>query len=224
MTVNFLNLSGHLVRPRMGRRLLALTLSLVVIGACVAVFKTVGFGTDPCSTFTLGVSARTGVSFGTCQLAFNLLMFVPVLRYDLSRVGVGTIGNMVGVGYIADFCMARMAPLLPAEGLSMTARAVMFALSMAGFLIAAAFYMVVDLGVAPYDAIPQLIAARAKRWSYRRVRMLWDISVLTVGFLLGSTVGLTTVITGFCLGPVIVFVSDRVRGWFDITSEPKGRK
>lgn len=214
MTVNFQDLAGRLVRPRMGRRLLALTLSLIVIGGCVAVFKTVGFGTDPCSTFTLGVSAHTGVSFGTCQLLFNLLMFLPVLRYDLSRVGIGTIGNMVGVGYIADFCMELMAPLIPAEGLSMAARVVLFALSMAAFLVAAAFYMVVDLGVAPYDAIPQLIAARAKRWSYRRVRMLWDVSVLTVGFLLGSTVGLTTVITGFCLGPVIVFVSDRVMGWF----------
>lgn len=199
----------------MGRRLLALAVSLTVIGACVAVFKTVGFGTDPCSTFTLGVSAHTGVSFGTCQMLFNLIMFVPVLRYDLSRVGIGTVGNMVGVGYIADFCMARIQPLIPAEGLSLTARAVMFAVSMAAFLAAAAFYMVVDLGVAPYDAMPQLIAARLGRWSYRRVRMAWDLSVLSVGFLLGSTVGLTTVITGFFLGPVIVFVSDHVRGWFE---------
>lgn len=214
MSAKIQKLAGQFVRPRMGRRLLALTLSLIAIGACVAVFKTVGFGTDPCSTFTLGVSAWTGVSFGTCQLVFNLLMFVPVLRYDLSRIGIGTIGNMVGVGYIADFCMGLIQPAIPAEGLSMTARVVMFALSMAGFLIAASFYMVVDLGVAPYDAIPQLIAARTKRWSYRRVRMLWDISVLSVGFFLGSTVGLTTVITGFFLGPVIVFVSDRVRGWF----------
>lgn len=198
----------------MGRRLLALTLSLAVIGGCVAVFKTVGFGTDPCSTFTLGVSARTGISFGTCQLVFNLLMFLPVLRYDLSRIGIGTIGNMVGVGYIADFCMKLIQPAIPAGGLSMAARVFMFTLSMAGFLTAAAFYMVVDLGVAPYDAIPQLLAARTKRWSYRRVRMFWDVSVLSVGFLLGSTVGLTTVITGFCLGPAIVFISDRVRSWF----------
>lgn len=214
MSANLRDLAGRLIRPRMGRRLAALTLSLVVIGACVAVFKTVGFGTDPCSTFTLGVSAHTGVSFGTCQLLFNLLMFIPVFRYDVSRIGIGTIGNMVGIGYIADLCMELMRPLIPAEGLSMTVRVVMFALSMAGFLIAAAFYMVVDLGVAPYDAIPQLIAARAKRWSYRRVRMLWDISILSAGFLLGSTVGMTTVITGFCLGPVIVFFSDRVSGWF----------
>ena len=214
MSANLRDLAGRLIRPRMGRRLAALTLSLVVIGACVAVFKTVGFGTDPCSTFTLGVSAHTGVSFGTCKLLFNLLMFIPVFRYDVSRMGIGTIGNMVGIGYIADLCMELMRPLIPAEGLSMTVRVVMFALSMVGFLIAAAFYMVVDLGVAPYDAIPQLIAARAKRWSYRRVRMLWDISVLSAGFLLGSTVGMTTVITGFCLGPVIVFFSDRVSGWF----------
>ncbi|MCI9650110.1 YitT family protein [Oscillibacter sp.] len=214
MSANLRDLAGRLIRPRMGRRLAALTLSLMVIGACVAVFKTVGFGTDPCSTFTLGVSAHTGVSFGTCQLLFNLLMFIPVFRYDVSRIGIGTIGNMVGIGYIADLCMELMRPLIPAEGLSMTVRVVMFALSMAGFLIAAAFYMVVDLGVAPYDAIPQLIAARAKRWSYRRVRMLWDISILSAGFLLGSTVGMTTVITGFCLGPVIVFFSDRVSGWF----------
>lgn len=214
MSANLRDLAGRLIRPRMGRRLAALTLSLVVIGACVAVFKTVGFGTDPCSTFTLGVSAHTGVSFGTCQLLFNLLMFIPVFRYDVSRMGIGTIGNMVGIGYIADLCMELMRPLIPAEGLSMTVRVVMFALSMVGFLIAAAFYMVVDLGVAPYDAIPQMIAARAKRWSYRRVRMLWDISILSAGFLLGSTVGMTTVITGFCLGPVIVFFSDRVSGWF----------
>ena len=135
-------IAANFTRPRMGRRLAVLTVSLIVIGVCVAVFKTVGFGTDPCSTFTLGVSARTGISFGTCQLAFNLLMFLPVIRLDLSRIGVGTVANMVGVGYMADFTMWLMSPHIPPEGLSMTVRIVLFAVSMAAFLIAAAFYMV----------------------------------------------------------------------------------
>ena len=208
-------IAANFTRPRMGRRLAVLTVSLIVIGVCVAVFKTVGFGTDPCSTFTLGVSARTGISFGTCQLAFNLLMFLPVIRFDLSRIGIGTVANMVGIGYMADFTMWLMSPHIPPEGLSMTVRIVLFAVSMAAFLIAAAFYMVVDLGVAPYDAIPQLIAAHTNRLSARTIRMLWDISILSLGFLLGSTVGLTTLITGFCLGPAIAFVSSRVRGWFE---------
>lgn len=199
----------------MGRRLAVLTVSIIAIGICVAVFKAVGFGTDPCSTFTLGVSARTGVSFGTCQLVFNLLMFLPVIRFDLSRIGVGTVANMAGVGYVADFCMRLIGQHTPPEGFSMAARVLMFAVSMAAFLIFAAFYMVVDLGVAPYDAIPQLIAAHTNRVSARAVRMLWDITILSLGFLLGSTVGLTTLITGFCLGPAIAFVSDRVKSWFE---------
>ena len=45
--------------------------------------------------------------------------------------------------------------------------------------------------------------------------MLWDITILSLGFLLGSTVGLTTLITGFCLGPAIAFVSDHVKSWFE---------
>ena len=207
-------IAANFTRPRMGRRLAVLTVSLIVIGVCVAVFKTVGFGTDPCSTFTLGVSARTGISFGTCQLVFNLLMFLPVIRFDLSRIGVGTVANMVGIGYVADFTMWLMSPHIPPEGLSMAARIALFTVSMAAFLIAAAFYMVVDLGVAPYDAIPQLIAARTNRLSARAIRMLWDISILSLGFLLGSTVGLTTLIAGFCLGPAITFVSDHVKHWF----------
>lgn len=126
-------------RPRIGRRLAVLITSLTVIGICVAVFKSVGFGTDPCSTFTLGISARTGVSFGTCQLVFNLLMFLPVIHLDLSRIGIGTVGNMVGVGYIADFCMRVIDIWTPPEGLSMAVRVFMFALSMAAFLVAASF-------------------------------------------------------------------------------------
>lgn len=208
-------IAANFTRPRTGRRLVVLTISLIVIGICVAVFKTVGFGTDPCSTFTLGVSSRTGISFGTCQLVFNLLMFLPVIRYDLSRIGVGTVANMVGVGYVADFCMWIIRLYTPSEGFSMTARILMFAVSMAAFLIAAAFYMVVDLGVAPYDAIPQLISAHTSRLSARAIRMLWNISILSLGFLLGSTVGLTTLITGFCLGPAIAFVSGHVKSWFE---------
>lgn len=202
-------------RPHMGRRLLALAISLTAMGVCIAVFNTVGFGTDPCSTFTLGVSARTGVTFGTCQLLFNLLMFVPVIRCDLSRIGLGTIGNMAGVGYIADFCMRVIGARISPESLAMPQRIVMFAVSMAVFLVAASFYMVVDLGVAPYDAIPQLIAAHTGKLSYRAVRMIWDLSMLSMGFLLGSTIGLTTLITGFFLGPAITLVAKCVHGWFE---------
>ena len=60
-----------------------------------------------------------------------------------------------------------------------------------------------------------LVCAAISKWSFRSVRTLWDISLLSTGFLLGAAVGLTTLITGFCLGPAITFVSSRAKGWFD---------
>lgn len=207
-----MNMKKH---PHMGRRLAALAVGLSLMGACIAAFKLTGFGTDPCSTFTLGVASRTGVSFGACQLALNLLLFLPVLKRDLSRIGAGTIGNMVGVGYIADFCMSLLRGWTPEGGLSFPVRLAVFAAAMTVFLLAAALYMAADLGVAPYDALPQLIAASRPHWNFRTVRMIWDVSFLSAGFFLGSAVGLTTVITSFFLGPAIVFVSKRVSPWFN---------
>lgn len=207
-------LAANFLRPHMGRRLLVLVAGLTVMGASIAVFKVVGFGTDPYSTLILGVSIRTGITFGTCQLLCNLLMFIPVLRYDLSRIGIGTIGNMVGIGYIADFFTYIIHTKIPEEGLSPGMRFLLFVLSMVTFLAAASFYIIADLGVSPYDAVPQLIASRTDKLSSRWVRTLWDVAVLSVGFLLGATVGLTTVITGFFLGPAITLVSRHVKGWF----------
>ena len=42
------NLAARFRRPRMGRRLIALALSLTVMGIGIAMFKTVGFGTSIC--------------------------------------------------------------------------------------------------------------------------------------------------------------------------------
>lgn len=207
-------LKKQFVRPRMGRRLAALMAGIALIGVSIGMFRIVGFGTDPCSTFTLGIAARTGISFGTCQVIFNLLLALILLRFDISKIGIGTVANMIGVGYIADFCVYLATPLLPEEGLSLAARLALFAASMGVFLVSASFYIIVDLGVAPYDGVPQVLAAHAKKLSARTVRVLWDVSVLSAGFLLGSTVGLTTLFAGFCLGPAISAVSRRVEKWF----------
>ena len=200
-------------RPRAGRRMAALLASVVVMGFGVAVFKLVGFGTDPCSTFNLGLANCTGLSFGTWQLLMNLVLCIPVLCCDLSRIGVGTLANMLVVGYSADWILSLLSPHLSPES-PLGLRLVLFAVSMAVFLLAAAFYIASDLGVAPYDAVPQMIARRVRRLSARVVRILWDIAFLTAGFLMGATVGLTTVLTGFCLGPAIAAVGKRTRAWF----------
>lgn len=202
-------------RPRMGRRLVSLLAAVAAMGFCVAVFDRIGLGTDPCSCMNLGFSRLLGIPFGTWQLLLNALLLLVVLRYDAGRIGAGTLANMVLVGYAAEFFMDVFDRFPALAALTLPVRMAVFVPTMALFLLAASIYMVVDLGVAPYDGVPQIIVAHARHMSFRAVRMCWDVGVMTVGFLLGSTVGLTTVVTGFCLGPAIAAVGNRVRGFYE---------
>lgn len=203
-----------MTRPRMGRRLVSLLLSVEMMGVCVAVFDRIALGTDPCSTMNLGLSRLTGLSFGTWQLMLNALLMLIVLRFDVGRIGAGTLANMVLIGYTADFVMAVLDRFPALLTLTLCMRLAVFVPTMLLFLLAASVYMAVDLGVAPYDAVPQILAAHANRLSFRAIRVCWDVGVMLIGFALGSTVGLTTVVTGFCLGPVIAAVTERMKGFY----------
>ena len=203
------------LRPKMAKRLAALVLSILVMGFCVAVFKLIAVGTDPCSCMNLGISGRLGISFGTWQLTLNVAMLLVVLRFAPELISAGTLVNMIFVGYIADFFIHVLGGLMPEAGLTLAMRALIFVPVIAAFLLAASVYMTVDLGCAPYDALPLIIAAHTKRLSYRTIRMIWDLSALSIGFVLGATVGIATVITGFCIGPAITAVGERLQGLFE---------
>ena len=203
------------LRPRMGRRVVALFGSIFMMGFCVAVFKLIGAGTDPCSCMNLGISGRLGISFGTWQLTLNIALLLIVMRFAPEKISLGTLVNMVFVGYVAELFMYLLGGLIPETGLSLAARVIIFVPAIALFLLVASIYMTVDLGCAPYDAVPMIIAAHTGRVSYRAIRMAWDVAALGIGFALGETVGIATLITGFCLGPAITAIGARVRGWFE---------
>ena len=174
-------------RPKMERRVPALFVAVALMGFGVAVFDMIGFGTDPCSVMNLGLSMNLGIPFGTLQLMVNAIMMLFVIKYDPSRIGLGTLANMTVVGYVAEFFMYVIDQFPALQTLSLTARIIIFVPALALFLLAASTYMCVDMGVAPYDAIPQIIAAK-KGWSFRLVRTSWDFVMMVGGALLQRAV------------------------------------
>ena len=203
-------------KPHMARRAAVLLLSVIVMGVCVAVFDQLGFGTDPCSVLNLGVSRLLGWSFGNYQLMFNLVLLALIIAMgEIRRIGLGTLANMVVVGYAADATLWLLNHTHPLTGDPLPVKLAVFVPTMALFLVAVSFYMVVDLGVAPYDAMPQIIAGRQKRFGFTAVRVTWDIAAIVLGFLVGGTIGLVTLVTGFFLGPVITAIANRFRSLFE---------
>ena len=201
-------------RPRMERRVPALFVAVTLMGFGVAMFNLLGFGADPCTVMNMGLSRVLGIPFGTLQLLVNCLLILIVIRYDPGRIGLGTLANMVLVGYVAQFCMAVIERIPALSALTLTARLIIFVPTLLMFLVAASTYMCVDMGVAPYDAIPQIIAARMN-WPFRLVRMAWDFVMMLGGYLLGSVVGLVTIGITLFLGPLVAWMAGYVKRFFD---------
>lgn len=203
-------------KPHMLRRTVVLFISVSLMGLGVAILDQLGFGTDPCSVLNLGMSRLIGWSFGNYQLVFNLLLLLLILLMKESRrIGLGTLANMVMVGYAADFSTWIINMIHPMYQDSLLVKVAVFIPTLVMFMVAAAFYMVVDLGVAPYDAMPQIISSHVKRFGFTAVRVFWDVSAMVIGYLVGGTVGVVTILMGFFLGPVISAIAGKFRKWFE---------
>lgn len=197
--------------PKFRNRMIMMLCGVAAQGVGLSLLRSINLGTDPCSCLTQGITHFLPLSFGTCQLLCHLVTFVFVIRYDLGMIGFGTIANMCFLGYISDFFRWLWALFLPVGFFEGTANRYMLLFpSLAVFLLGAAAYMCAGLGSSPYDALPFIISGHVKKFSFKVVRMLWDISFMAAGFMLGGDVGIVTILVAFFLGPVIAWVQKKL--------------
>ncbi|SDB40585.1 Uncharacterized membrane protein YczE [Butyrivibrio sp. INlla16] len=187
------------------KKLGIMTLGVFFMGFFLSFLIEVNLGTDPCTFMNLTISRRLGILFGTWQVLLNLVLFIFVVLFDRHQIGPGTIANMVFIGYISDFCRWIWKKTIPEFVFrEWPYRAVVFIVALLCFVIAASLYMNADMGVAPYDAIPNIISDRLlKTVPFKFVRIGFDGTVLLIGFLLGGRIEICTVLMVFLLGPTI---------------------
>ena len=195
--------------------LLGVTATAVSVGVC----KFAAFGVDPFQTFMSGMHAVVPLSFGTVYVLVNAVLLLFALIFDRHYIGIATVINLVLLGYIADFSLSCLQTLIPAPG--MGGRCLAFVLGFLLLCLGSSLYMTADLGVSTYDAIALVACHKWKLGKFRVIRIVTDlICVLSgVGLYLcsgGSTgeiagfVGAGTVITAFCMGPLIDFFNKTI--------------
>ncbi|MFD6176305.1 MULTISPECIES: YczE/YyaS/YitT family protein [unclassified Isoptericola] len=182
-----------------GVALLALG-SAVLLGAHV--------GVDPFTSANIGVSTRLGVGLGPYQLAVNAVLLVPVLVWGRRYVGLGTVINMVMVGFFVQWFSALLGPVLP-DPPGLLLQGVLFLVGIVLFTAGASAYMTAGIGTAPYDAIAPIIVDRTGV-RYRVIRVVQDLAFVGLAIAFGGPVGVGTVMTAFFAGPLIDFFTERV--------------
>ena len=185
-----------------------MNIGVFLMGLFLSLLIKVDLGTDPCTFMNWTISEKLGILFGTWQLLLNVFLFIIVILFGRKYIGFGTIANMVFVGYIANFFKWLWEKTLPDYIFTdMPYRAVVFVLALFLFIISVSFYINANMGVAPFDAIPQIVSERVlKKVPFAVIRMCYDFLVILVGIIFGGRPNIGIVLMAFFLGPVISVV------------------
>jgi uncharacterized membrane protein YczE len=179
----------------MTRRLVQLFVGLALYGVSLAFVLRAGLGLAPWDVLHQGLAEITGATVGQMVIAISfvvLLLWIPLRE----RPGFGTFANAVLVGVFVDLTM-----LVLDDADAWVWRVVLL---LSGVLLnglATALYIGASLGPGPRDGLMTGLVRRTGR-SVRLVRTCIEVTVLVVGFLLGGTVGIGTLLYAFAIGPI----------------------
>jgi uncharacterized membrane protein YczE len=185
-------------RPRLPR----LFVGLVLCGVGIALMVAADLGLSPWDVLHQGVSERIGVPIGTVGILVGLvvlLLWIPLGE----RLGIGTLCNVVIIGATIDLVLW----LLPEP----SALAPRWAFLLVGtFLLGpgAGLYIGAGLGAGPRDGVMTALAARG--YAVWKVRTAIEVAVLVIGFALGGTVGVGTMLFALTIGPNVHVFLERL--------------
>jgi uncharacterized membrane protein YczE len=180
----------------MTRRLIQLYAGLILYGTSMALQLRAGLGLDPWDVFHQGVANHTGLSFGTVTIitgASVLLAWIPLRQLP----GLGTVSNVFVIGLSVDAALS----LIPAAGpLPLQIAFLLGGVGLNG--VAGAAYIGAGFGPGPRDGLMTGLVRRTGG-SVRVIRTSIEVTVLAVGWLLGGTVGIGTVLYAVSIGPLL---------------------
>ena len=185
-------------RPRaadLPRRLRRLLTGLVAMGTGIALMADADLGLGPWDVLHQGLALRTDLGLGVLNIAVGavvLLLWVPLRQ----RPGLGTVLNVLVIGAVVDVTLA----LLPEPGpTALRAAAMLGGVLLMG--VGSGLYIGAGLGPGPRDGLMTGVAARGH--TVRSVRTALEVTVLLLGWALGGTVGVGTVVLALAIGPLV---------------------
>lgn len=208
--------------PNFWRKLAFMLPAVILMGVFVSILVEIGWGTDPASFMNLNIASALHWGLGNTEVLVYGLMLVFTFIFGAEMIGFGTLANMILIGYVVDICRfiwdktGFHALIL---GASLPLKITIFAVALLFFVVVASIYINAQMGVAPYDAIPNILSRWMPKVPFSIIRILFDLSAVAIGILVsklspeglqGSVIG--SIAMSLLLGPVISIIRKPLAG------------
>lgn len=180
------------------RRIVQLMIGLFLYGIGIALMLRAEVGVSPWDVLSQGIMLQSGIPFGTVTIIISivvLLLWIPIRQ----KPGIGSVLNAILVGPFAD---VGLAIFHTPESLIGKLVIMLFGIVTIGF--ATGLYIGARYGPGPRDGLMTGLH-RVTGWPIWVVRTGIEVVVLTIGWILGGTVGVGTLAFALFIGPLVGF-------------------
>ncbi|MEL0291753.1 MAG: hypothetical protein VW942_05240 [Aquiluna sp.] len=180
-----------MLQSKFPSRFLKLVVGLFIYGVGVGMTVDAQLGLAPWDVLAQGISRQTSLTFGYATVLVSLMVLLSWIPLKV-KPGLGSIMNAIMVGLVADLTLN----FLPTPD-SYWLKLLLFFGGMVVISFATGLYISCGMGKGPRDGLNVGIAHRFKL-PFWKARSIVEITVVTIGFLLGGQVREGTLI--FALG------------------------
>ena len=163
-------------------------------------------GASPWSVLAQGISLNVNLSIGILTFLISvgvLLLWIPLGQ----KPGIGTIFNAIIIALMIDLCI-KFVPT-PSNFIQQLILAIVSVVTVG---IGGGIYLISNLGAGPRDGL-MIGLQKISNLPIAVVRATLEISVVSIGWYLGGTVGIGTLLFAFGIGPCValgLFLVDKL--------------
>ena len=176
------------LRIQIGFLLYGLAITLMIRGK---------LGTSAWAVLEVALANKLHITVGTMTVIMGFIVLISAVLMR-EQMGWGTLGNILSIGPWVDLCMS----LVPEVNNNLLLQISMLLVAIVIMGLASAIYIGVDAGAGPRDSL-MLAIHRKTGVSIRVARAIIEVTVVTIGWLLGGPAGIGTVVHAVLIGPSV---------------------
>lgn len=179
------------------RDFLRIQIGFALFGLSIALLIQGNLGTGAWGVLEVGLSYLLNVSPGTMTVASGFVILSGALLMR-EQIGWGTLANILSIGPWLDLFLA----VIPSVENNLLLQSTMLLTAVFMMGSASAIYIGVNAGAGPRDSL-MLGLKRTMGISVRLARTIIEVTVVSVGWLIGGPAGVGTVVFALLIGPAV---------------------